>query len=262
MNNDSTIQEGDIFYFELNKRHYFMQVIHITTGLPAPYDSKQFNYGYFIVVFEKSYRKLPDTVEELNLETIYRVKTKPRKTLLYISNWRETSGIGILPNTINFEKNAGVRIRYFGNKPVAKKFEPELSYQFTLPVRSTTNQDGIEIAPISAGIGYLFDRIRDDQAKQQTKTIVPKYFNDWSEFVDAKAILKTEASLTKFEKATGNKEKALRTCVVEINRLEDKLNFITTIEAENLFDLLIELSVKSGLAGEEAVRIIDEVREW
>ena len=47
-NSDIAIEnicEGDIYYFNLNKKYFFLQILKIVTDLPAPYDI-DFKYGY------------------------------------------------------------------------------------------------------------------------------------------------------------------------------------------------------------------------
>lgn len=268
MNTVKNIKKGDIYYSEIGKRFYFIQIIHITTGLPAPYDSGEYNYGYFFVVLEKSFNTLPKTIEELDLNTIYRIKYKPTKTVLYISHWSKTPEIKVevSPFYTNSEIYAKYKLVYFGNTEISNAFEPEIVQDFTMPAKFETNEKGIKISHSPDDIDWFYSRIRQDQEKQfeKKKNIQPKYFKDWLEYVDADAIIKSEKIIATFELEAETKDpkKALKKCVSSLNKLNDKLNFIMTIEAENLFDKLIELSIKYRLPENEADEIIENNRDW
>jgi len=266
MNTVKDIKKGDIFYSEIGKRFYFIQIIHITTGLPAPYDNGQYDYGYFFVVFEKSFTTLPKTIEELDLNTIYRIKYKPTKSILYISHWSETPEIKVKMGRQNSEIYAKYKLAYFGNTEISNAFEPEIVQDFTMPAKCKINENGIIISHSPDGINWFYSRILQDQEKQfeKKKNIQAKYFKDWLEYVDAEAIIKSEKIITTFELEVETKDpkRALKKCVSSLNKLNDKLNFIMTIEAENLFEKLIEISVKFGLTENEAIDIIENNRDW
>ena len=80
-----------------------MQIVHITKDLPPPYDV-DYKYGYFITVFEKSYKELPQTIDEINLIEIYRLKNKPKNTILFISHWDIKPEIKISKETDFYRK--------------------------------------------------------------------------------------------------------------------------------------------------------------
>ena len=67
-----------------------------------------------------------------------------------------------------------------------------------------------------------------------------------------------------FEQNCTNKapENQLRICIQKINVLDEKHNFITTIERENLYEKLIELSNKYGISEEIAIELIEKYRDW
>ena len=266
MNTLKDIKKGDIFYSEIGKRFYFIQIIHIATGLPAPYDNGEYNNGYFFVVFEESFTTLPKSIEELDLNTIYRIKYKPTKSILYISHWSETPEIKVKMGRTNCEIHSKHKLIYFGNTKISNAFEPKIVQDFTMPAKFETNEKGIQISHSPDGINWFYSRILQDQEKQleKKKNIQPKYFKDWLEYVDTEAIIKSEKIIATFEleAETKNLKKALKKCVSAFNKLNDKLNFIMTIEAENLFNKLIELSVKYGLSENEANEIIENNRDW
>ncbi|SHL73587.1 hypothetical protein [Flavobacterium chilense] len=266
MNSIKNPKVGDLFYTEVNKKNFFFQIIHISTGLPAPYDEGNYDYGYFMVVFEKSFSKLPETIEELDLIQIYNIKYKPKKTILYVSHWNNTPEIKVKDGRTNCEKYKKYKLVYFGNTTVSEKFEPEIIRDFTMPAHWDCDNKGVQISHSPDDINWVFSRLIQDEEKknEKKKDIVPQYFTEWLEFVEADAILKTEKLLTTFETESQTKDckNALKKCVVALNKLEDKLHFITTIEAENLFDKLIDLAIKYGLSDADADEIIENNRDW
>lgn len=257
---------GDIFYTKIGNKFFFMQLIHITTNLPAPYNIGNFKYGYFIVVFEKSFFQLPKSIEELDLNRIYKVKYKPKDVILYVSHWNEFPEIKIKEGRIDAEKHKKYNLLYFGNTNVKSKFEPEIIRDFTMPARCKHDDNGIQISHSPNDLNWIYSVLIQDEKKQneKKKDIVPKYFKEWLEFVEADAIIKTEKILFTFELECKTKDisKSLKKCVVAINRLNEKLNFITTIEAENLFDKLLSLSKKLGFDDSSANDIIENNRDW
>jgi hypothetical protein len=257
---------GDIFYTKIGNKFFFMQLIHITSNLPAPYNIPDFKYGYFIVVFEKSFFKLPKSIEELDLNRIYKVKYKPKDTILHVSHWNEFPEIKIKEGRIDAEKHKKYEPLYFENTNVTNKFEPEIIRDFTMPARCNYDENGINISHSPNDLNWIYSILIQDEQKQneKKKDIIPKYFKEWLEFVDADAIIKTEKILCTFELECKTKDirKSLKKCVVAINRLNHKLNFITTIEAENLFDQIIKLSINFGLTDIESNDIIEKNRDW
>jgi hypothetical protein len=266
MNTIKQIKKGDIFYSEIGKRFYFIQIIHIATGLPEPYDNGEYNNGYFFVVFEQSFTTLPKSIEELDLNTIYRIKYKPTKSILYISHWSEAPEIKVKMGRANCEIHAKHKLVYFGNTKISNAFEPKIVQNFTMPAKFETNERGIQISHSPDDINWFYSRILQDQEKQleKKKNIQPKYFKNWLEFVDTEAIIKSEKIIATFEleAETRDLKKALKKCVSAFNKLNDKLNYIMTIEAESLLNKLIELSVKYGLSENEANEIIENNRDW
>ena len=218
------------------------------------------------MVFEESFTTLPKSIEELDLNTIYRIKYKPTKSILYISHWSETPEIKVKMGRTNCEIHSKHKLIYFGNTKISNAFEPKIVQDFTMPAKFETNEKGIQISHSPDGINWFYSRILQDQEKQleKKKNIQPKYFKDWLEYVDTEAIIKSEKIIATFEleAETKNLKKALKKCVSAFNKLNDKLNFIMTIEAENLFNKLIELSVKYGLSENEANEIIENNRDW
>ena len=51
------IKKGNIYYVEINKTFYFLQIIHIE----ETNDSKN-KFGYFLVVFDKTFKTLPTSI--------------------------------------------------------------------------------------------------------------------------------------------------------------------------------------------------------
>lgn len=272
MNVVKNTKKGDIFYSEINKRFYFMQIIHITraTELSAEYRNSindyKFNYGYFIVVFDKSFSVLPTTLKELDLNTVYRIKDRPKNSILYISHWSETREIKVKMDRIDCKIHAKYKLVHFGNTKISNSFEPKIIKSFTMSGSCQFDKNRICITASPGDINWVYRCILQDQKKQlkKKKNIQPKYFKDWLEYVDDELIVKTEKIITTFEleAKTQDLKKTLKKCILALNKLNDKENFIMTIEAEHLFDTLIELSVKFGFPENVADEIIENNRDW
>jgi hypothetical protein len=92
------------------------------------------------------------------------------------------------------------------------------------------------------------------------KKIKPKYFKEWIETIEPEIIIKMENIIQKYEDANESISKELKKCMNRINKLNEKNNFIMTIEAEDIYDLLEKISKKHGIKDFE--KIIEENREW
>lgn len=149
---------------------------------------------------------------------------------------------------------------------VFKAFVPEIVQDFTMPTTCKTNAEEIQISHSPDDINGFYSCILQDQERQfeKQRNIQPKYFKEGLEFVDTDAIIRIDKIVSTFEAETEVKDikKALKKCVVAINKLDDKLNFITTIEAEDLFTKLVKLAVKLGLTQADATTIVDQSRMW
>jgi hypothetical protein len=112
--------------------------------------------------------------------------------------------------------------------------------------------------------GIIWAIEQEEKGKTKKKnSITPRYFSEWLEYVEPDCIVKTEKILAAFEAELSQPtEKSLKKAVLALNKLEEKLGFIYTIEAENLHEKLIELATKKGLSDKLAAEIIDENRDW
>jgi hypothetical protein len=265
MNITKNIKEGDIFYVEINRKYFFMQVIHITENLPPPYDI-DYKFGYFIVVFEKSFTKLPQSLSELDLKTIYRIKYKPTKSILYVSHWDTLPEIKVKKGLTNWERHTKYKLQLFDNSPISESFIPEIVRDFTMPSKWKINDEGIHISHSPDEINWIYSRIEQDEQKRMEvkKNIQAIYFKQWIDDVEPEAIIKTEKAITTFNADLKTKDlrKALKKCVLAINKLDEKLSFITTIEAEDIHDKLIEIAIKNGLSEQDAFEVIEQNRDW
>ncbi|MDR1315534.1 MAG: hypothetical protein LBK13_01565 [Spirochaetales bacterium] len=255
------IKEGDIFYIPFNKKYYFMQIIHITKDLPPPYDV-DYKYGYFIILFEKSFNELPETIEDLDLMNIYKIKYKPKDTILFISHWDIAPEIKLNSDMDNYKKYSKYGVKYFGNAKISKEFNPKIDTGFILPAKYKANDDGIRISHTPVDISWIFYRLEEDEKNRNKrfKGIKVKYFKKWLEIIEPEIIIKIENIIQKYENANENISRELRKCINAINKLNEKNNFIMTIEAEDIYDLLEELSKKHGIKDFE--KTIEDNREW
>jgi hypothetical protein len=268
-------QKGDIFYVQVNKKYFFMQVIHLAENLPAPYNSPNFKHGIFVLFFQKTFNQLPTTIADLDLQTIYQPKFIWKKTLFYFSLWGTEPHIKFDASLMRYDYKDKYALTFFGNAAVSNVLNPSIIEQFGMPAIGVDNENGIQISHSPQSIqGIIWAIEEDEKGKTKTKnSITPRYFTEWLENVEPDCIIKTEKILHDFElqevelkelelKVTAQAEKALKKAVLALNKLEEKMGFIYTIEAENLHEKLIELSIKKGIAEQIAQTIIDENRDW
>lgn len=257
------IKEGDIFYTQFNKNYYFMQIIHVAKDHSLSHGAK-YKYGYFIVMFEKWYKYLPKTADELDLENIYKVKYKPKDTILYISHWDKVPEIKLNPSNDNYEKYRRYEIKYFCNKEVSKTFNPEIIKRFELPADCKFNDDGVQISQTPASIGYIYYILEQDEKYKNKKLekINTKHFKVWLETIEPEIIKKMEKLIEKYESINGNVNSELRKCIKSINKLDEKYSFIGTIEREDIYDILGRISQKHGVNENDFEKIMEENRDW
>jgi hypothetical protein len=254
-------RKGDVFYTQFNKRYYFMQIIHITKDLPPPYDV-DYKYGYFIIMFQKAYKKLPKSIDELDLINIYKIKYKPKNTILFISHWAELPEIKMDTETENYKKHSKYEIKYFGNTAVSKEFNPKIYEEYILPAHTTKNNEDILISHKPVDISWLFYILEQDNEYKNKKIekVNSKYFKGWLETIESEILIKMETIIKKYENANENIPKELKKCINAINKLDERYHFIMTMEAEDIYNVLIKISKKHKFNDFE--KIMEENREW
>jgi hypothetical protein len=256
---------GDIFYVIVNKKYFFLQVIHIISDLPPPYNTPQFKHGIFVVVFAQTFTELPKSIAEINLQNIYQPKYIWKNTLFYFSLWGSEPHFKFDPSLMHYDYKDKYALTFFANAKVSNALNPSIDGQFGMPAISTDNENGIQIShsPLSLQ-GIIWGIEEDEKGKAKKKnSITPRYFSEWLEYVEPDCIIKTEKILAAFEADTSAEPaKALKKAVLALNKLEEKLGFIYTIEAENLMEKLVELSVKKGVSVQSAEDIINDNRDW
>jgi hypothetical protein len=261
---------GDIFYVIVNKKYFFMQVINLTENLPDPYNARTLKYAIFVVVFQKTFNQLPESIADLDLQNIYQPKFIWKKTLFYFSLWGSEPHIKFDPALMNYDYKDKYSLTFFANAKVSNALNPSIDGQFGMPAISTDNENGIQISHSPMGLQVIIWAIEQDEKGKTKKknSITPRYFCEWLEYVEPDCIIKTEKILAAFEDAIDDETKsaepakALKKAVLALNKLEEKLGFIYTIEAENLHEKLIELATKKGLSQQQAAEMIDENRDW
>ncbi|GHS87337.1 hypothetical protein FACS189487_03300 [Campylobacterota bacterium] len=257
-------KEGDIYYFELKGRYYFLQIVKINTRTKETqlYGQKRV-YDYFIVVFEKSYKKISDDIKEMNFVDIYQIKYKPKNTLLYIACEYDEPELKIGWWDIMYKDKDILALNYWGNETPKNEYNPKIIIG---DVSYTENDKNILISSTGSNIGYIFDRILQDikYKNKKSATITPRYFHKWLDEIDADIIIKMEKILTNYENNFDkeNAEKLLKKCILNINKLDEKEHFIGTIESENIFDKIIEINKKYNLDENVIEKIIEENRGW
>jgi len=268
MQNDiaaSNIKKGDLFYVELNERFFFMQVIHITTDLLAPYHQDH-KFGYFMVVFEKTFKTLPTGIEALELSKVYVTRYLWKKTALYVSMWNKEPNISFTDKLMHYDYKDRYKLQLFANTGVAEQFDPPLVYDFVLPGTTSENEENITVSPQALSLQMLLWALLEEEKKrnEKRKNVEPLYFKSWKDEVEPDHILKAEKVITvlKLNADPKSLDKALKKAVVALNKLDERLGFIGTIEAEDLYECLVDTAVKAGLPEEKALEIIDSSRSW
>ena len=255
------IKTGDILYVEINKTFYFLQIIHIE----QTNDSKN-KFGYFLVVFDKTFKVLPTSIADLNLQKIYQPKYIWKRTTLFAGIWNDEPNIKFRKDLMYYDLKDKYHLSYFGNTVVCNQFYPEIIYEFAPQSRSRTNKDGIEVSYQHLALQVIFWGLEQEEKGKTKKklSIKPQYFKEWLEYVDPANIVKTEKIIAKFENNTDKNAvlNELKKSVIAINKLDEKEGFITTIEVENLIDKLTEIALSKGLSRAEVEQQIETNRMW
>lgn len=139
-------------------------------------------------------------------------------------------------------------------------------YDFVLPAVSTENEDEITVSHQPLSLQMLLWALLEEEKKRNAKrkNVTPLYFNSWKDEVEPDHILKAEKVSSTFQLNTDpkNLDKDLKKAVVALNKLDEKLGFIGTIEAEDLYECLLDIAVKAGLEEEKALEITESTRDW
>jgi len=255
------IKPGDIFYVEINKTFYFLQVIRVVET-----EDQLNKFGYFIVFFEKTFRELPKSVKELDLQRIYQPKYIWKKTVLFTGIWNSEPNIKFRTDLMYYEMKNKYRLTFFDNLKVSDMFSPEISDDFSYNIQCRTNEEGIDITYNHLAwqvILWGLEQEEKGKTKKRNNT-VPIYFKEWLEYIEPENIVKTEKIISRFEQGADQAQvaKELKKCVLAIQKMDEKQSFISTIEAEDITDKLIEIASKRGLNEAEAENIIGQHREW
>jgi hypothetical protein len=259
----NSAKEGDIYYFIVEKKYYFLKIIKIDTRtVETKLNGKEKLFCYYIIVFEKSYSKLPTNRNEMDFVNVYRIKYKPKNTLLYITCEYNTMELKIDKEDALYKTKELFNLHYWLNEGDRNEYIPKIIIK---RVSWTENENKILVSPTGAKIGYILDRIIDD-IKYKNKKILkvsPKYFSRWINEIDTDIIIKVEKILNKYleEYNKISVEKSLKKCIKDINKLDKIEHFIGTIEAENIFDTIMEIS-KGNYDKNIIEKIINENREW
>lgn len=255
--------QGDIFYVLVNQKHFFMQVIHIET--PGQPFSSMHQYGVFVVVFQKTFSQLPQSISELNLHDIYQPKYIWKNTLFYFSLWDAAPQIRFNPSIMRFDYKDKYALTFFANAAVSNTLNPSIDAQFGMPAISVDNENSIQISHTPSHIQTIIWAIEEDEKGKAKKlaSVNPLYLKNWLTFVAPECIIKTEKILLNYaQNKSDSADKSLKKAVIALNKLDAKMCFIFSVEAENLITELIEMAAKKGLANQLAEVIINENRDW
>ena len=251
-------KEGDIYYFVLDNRYYFLKIIKIIAG-------EEF-FRYDIAVFEKTYSKLPESKDEEDFVNIYQIKYKPKKTLLYITCEYKTRELKIDEFDMSYECREKYDFHYWSNEKEKNEYNPKIILDDASIAGWTEDENGILVRSTSARIGYIFGRIEDDLKHKNKKLqkASPEYFPQWKDEIDAEIIIKMEKIFHRYLDGCSKNgvEKSLKKCLKSINKLDESEHFIGTIEAEDIFNKIFETTKPFQIEESAIEKIIEENREW
>lgn len=267
----ANISKGDLYYFEMNQKYFFLQVLDIIqkaakTVYQEPTDIG-YKYGFVVVVFDKCYKQVPSSVEELDLNNLYVFKHIWKKTTLYTILWGKEPHIKFNPDLYHYNYKDKYKLTFYGNHSVIAAFNPKIAFPLGDPSAQAYDSQGTGMAPHSGlFIQTMLWGLEQEEAKRlaKRKAIQPVYFREWLEYVEPVLISKVEKALLGFAngQVPTSPKKALTKCILTLNKLEDSHSFIYTIEAESLIEKLVALSQARGLTEKEAVDIIEAHRNW
>lgn len=260
------IKEGDVYYFKLHGKYFFLQILKIVTGLPEPYHV-DFKYGYYLVIFQKTFKNIPKN-EELDVSTVYVNQHYRKNTACYFSVWNKEPYIQFNNELMGYELKDKYRFTKFGNRSVNdfNAFKPPLIPQFSMPSRSKFHND-IQNTHQPMSIQAILKGLEEEEKSRNAKTrkTNPRYFKEWLDYINPDALIKTETTIFKYEEKEGRqqtKENTLRKCVETINKIDKKFSHIGTIEREDLVEKLMDISMSKKLDKELAETIIEKHRDW
>ena len=260
------IEEGDVYYFKLNNKYFFLQILKIVTGLPEPYDV-DFKFGYYLAIFQKTFKSVPK-IEDLDLSTVYIHKHYCKNTTCYFSIWNKEPYIQFDKNLMSYELKDKYKFFKFDNRKVKDftDFKPPLIPQFSMPAQCMFH-NGIQNTHQPMSIQTILAALEEEEKSRNSKAkkVKPYYFEEWLDYINADALIKTEKAILKYEEKEGTqktKENALIRCIEAINKIDEKFFHIGTIEREALVEKLIEISIAKELNQELAETLIEENRDW
>jgi hypothetical protein len=273
MSNDiavGNVKEGDVFNVLINEKYFFMQVIHHEKEVIDPSGiSKKIGSNFYVVVFQKIFKTLPKSINELDLKNIYQPKYIWKNTLFYAKIWSEDQNIKFDNQLMYYDYKDKYKLTFFANTKISTEFNPKISPQFSLQTpttHSTVKYDDLDTSPQPLAIQVLIWAIEQEEKgkTKKIKSITPLYFQEWLDYVEPDCIVKIEKIISTFINADASKipQKELVKAVSAINKLDAKYNCIYTIEAEQIHEKLTEIAATKNIKVSEATQIIDLNREW
>lgn len=93
-----------------------------------------------------------------------------------------------------------------------------------------------------------------------------KHFSNWEDSIDPEIIQVSEyiieSLIKELKDSVNNAEKILEKSVLAFNKLDEKKQFIYTIEREDICEKLIEIAEEFNIEASVAEGIIDTTRDW
>jgi hypothetical protein len=264
------VKEGDVFSVLVNEKYFFMQVINLEKKVIDPSGrSEKIGNNFYVIVFQKIFKTLPKSIDELDLKNIYQPKYIWKNTLFYAKIWSEDQNIKFDNQLMYYDYKDKYKLTFFANTKISTEFNPRISSQFPLQTpaaHSSVDYDDLDISPQPLAIQVLIWAIEQEEKgkTKKIKSVIPLYFPAWLGYVEPDCILKIEKIIFSFinADASKNSQKELKKAVLAINKLDEKYNCIYTIEAEQIHEKLNEIATSKNIKSVEANQIIDLNREW
>ena len=174
--------------------------------------------------------------------------------------------VKVKPNRIDSDRHSKYEIKYFGNYKASDELNPKIIREYTMPAKCTFDENGIQVSHSPDDINLIFFVLEQDEILRNKKIteMNPRYFKAWIETIQPEVIKKMEKLFDKYldECDKIGIEKALKKCVKSINKLDETKPFIGTIEAEDIFNKIFEVT-KPHKDDEHIIeKIIEENRTW
>ena len=251
---------GDVYYVEMNKTFYFFQIAKIL--LPTVESDNK--YAIFMVALKQTFKRIPNSLEELNLSEVYIFKYIWKNYSFFCQFLEDDVHLKFDKRLMYYDLKDKYKLQFFGNATVPEKYEPELIFPPTRNFYGKSTDDCIWITPCGASSVNVFFWVLNQEDTKKNKKQKPYdalYFEYWKEFVENNHIKKIEGFLYKWQQSDKNTEAEMKKCLKSINDYEAKNGVIYTTEAEDLYQKMIDIAKEKEISEDKAINILEN-RMW